>query len=97
MPTDGREEPPREADAELAAITDPGELLAAQAAAQRYLAAQSALQACETELVRLTAAAKAAGVPDGVICDRFAELGIAADQLPRGLRTTLGYTGPPVS
>jgi hypothetical protein len=77
-----------------AAVTDPAELLELQAAAQRYLAALSAMQACETDLIRIAAAAKAAGLPDDQICDRFAELGITADQLPRGLRVTLGYTGP---
>jgi hypothetical protein len=90
MSMDGRGETP----SELAAVTDPRELLEVQAAAQRYLAALSELQACETDLIRLASAAKAAGLPDGQICDRFAELRITADQLPRGLRVTLGYTGP---
>ncbi|MDQ1645238.1 MAG: hypothetical protein QOJ50_1422 [Cryptosporangiaceae bacterium] len=83
-----------EAARDVAAVSDPGELLELQAAVQRYLAALAAMQACETDLVRLTAAAKAAGLADDEICDRFGELGVAADQLPRGLRVTLGYTGP---
>jgi hypothetical protein len=79
---------------ELASVTDPPELLEVQAAMQRHLAAQSAAEAAETDLTRLVALAKAAGLADEMICDRLAELGIAADRLPRGLRVTLGYTGP---
>jgi hypothetical protein len=79
---------------ELASITDPPELLEVHAAVQRYLAAQAATEAAETDLVRLVAQAKAADLADGVICDRLAELGVTADQLPRSLRVTLGYTGP---
>jgi hypothetical protein len=90
MSTDGTDDEPPD----LASVADPGELLEVQAGLQRYLAARTAAEAAETDLVRLVAQAKAADLPDELICDRIAELGVMAEQLPRGLRIALGYTGP---
>jgi hypothetical protein len=83
--------------ASLASVTDPPELLEVHAGLQRYMAARGAADAAETDLVRVVAEAKAAGLADEIICDRLAELGVGTDDLPHGLQVALGYTGPPTT
>ncbi len=69
----------------------PAGLRELRAEARRYLAAQSALQASELSLTRAVAAAIEADVSTDQICAHLAEQRIDPDELPRGLRTCLGY------